>query len=71
MGKISIDTLFPNVKHKKTGLDIETIFPKSVRSDSNAKGNNPRSSTRHSNHAIIKSGNRAVRFTIQRPLVIL
>ena len=33
MPKISIDTLFPNEKHKKTGLDIETIFPKNVRSD--------------------------------------
>ena len=33
MGKISIDTLFPDAKYKKTGLDIETIFPKNVRSD--------------------------------------
>ena len=33
MGKISIDTLFPDAKYKKTPLDVETIFPKSVRSD--------------------------------------
>ena len=33
MGKISIDTLFPDAKYKKTGLDIETIFPKNVRPD--------------------------------------
>ena len=33
MPKISIDTLFPDAKYKKTGLDIETIFPKNVRSD--------------------------------------
>jgi hypothetical protein len=36
MGKISIDTLFPDAKYKKTGLDIETIFPKSIRSDASA-----------------------------------
>ena len=33
MNKISIDTLFPEIKYKKGGLDIETLFPKNSRSD--------------------------------------